>query len=69
MDQETGCGLSSTGQNVRLLIGAAYGFQYSIGRILATAVRPLTWLLQTSDYQALWVVLFHENTTNKCINH
>ena len=48
MDPETGCGLPSTGQNVRLLIGAACGFWYSIGQILATAVRPLAWLLQTS---------------------
>ena len=41
MDPETGCGLPSTGQNARLLIGAACWFWNTIGQILAAAVRPL----------------------------
>ena len=45
MDPETGCGLPSTGQNAGFLIGAACWFGNSIGQILATAVRPLSWLL------------------------
>ena len=36
MDPETGCGLPSTGQKARLLIGA---FSNSIDKILAAAVR------------------------------
>ena len=37
MDPETGCGLPSTGQKARLLIGEACW-------ILAAAVRPLAWM-------------------------
>ena len=35
MDPETGCGLPSTGQKARLLIGTACWFWNSIGRISA----------------------------------
>ena len=43
MDPKTGCGLPSTGQNARLLIGTARLFGSSIGQISAAAVRPLAW--------------------------
>ena len=43
MDPETGCGLPSTGEKTRLLIGRACWFRNSIGWILAAAVRALAW--------------------------
>ena len=45
MDPKTGCGcgLPSTGKNVRLLIGTAHLFRISIGQTSAAAVRPLAW--------------------------
>ena len=43
MDPETGCGLLSTGQKARLLIGGACWFWNSISQISA-AVRPLACL-------------------------
>ena len=39
MDPETGYGLPSTGQKVRLLIGTACWFWNSIGWIFAAALR------------------------------
>ena len=44
VDPETGCGLPSTCQKVRLLIGTTHWFWNSIGQISAAAVRPLAWL-------------------------
>ena len=44
MDPETGCGLLSTGEKVRLLIGTAYWFGNSIGLISAAAVRALAYI-------------------------
>ena len=38
MDPETGCGLPSTGQKVRVWICTAYWFWNSIGRILDTLI-------------------------------
>ena len=43
MDTETGCGLPSTCEKARLLIGAASWIWNSIGWILAAAVRALAW--------------------------
>ena len=44
MDPETGCGLLSTSQKARLLIGTACWFWNSLGQISAAAVRSLAWL-------------------------
>ena len=44
MDPETGCGLPSTGEKARLLIGPACCFWNSIGWILAASVRALVCL-------------------------
>ena len=44
MDIETGCGLPSSDEKTRLLIGTAGWFWNSIGWILAAAVRALAWL-------------------------
>ena len=43
---ETGCGLPSTGQKARLIIGKTCWFWNSIGQISAAAVRPLYWSLE-----------------------
>ena len=43
MDPETGCGLPSTCEKARLLIGTACCFWNSIGRILAAAIKLLAW--------------------------
>ena len=43
MDPEKGCGLPSTGQKVRLLIGTAHWFLNSIGWISAATIKPLAY--------------------------
>ena len=49
MDPETGCGLPSTGQKVRLLIGTDCWFKNSNGQILAATVWPLVLLGEHKD--------------------
>ena len=50
MDTETGCGLPSTGEKTRLLIGTARWFWNSIGWILAAAVRVLAWCVRNTSH-------------------
>ena len=46
MDPETGCGVPSTGEKARLLIGRACWFWNSIGQILAVLLRALASMAQ-----------------------
>ena len=52
MDPETGCGLPSTGQKVRLLIGTACWFWNFTRQILAAVVRLLAWSVRSVWDQA-----------------